>query len=91
MKEKNDKLLTKVIAIPGDISSPGLGISLNDRYVLQKEVNIVFHVAATVNFNEKLKRAIAINVSGTQEILQLSKEMSNLKVSRFYLCLIIDN
>jgi len=32
-------------------------------------------------FDEKLKLALAINVSGTKEMLALSKEMENLKVS----------
>ncbi|GLV38346.1 waterproof [Carabus blaptoides fortunei] len=44
-----------------------------------KNVNIVFHMAATVNFIEKLRIATAINVRGTLESLLLAKEMLNLK------------
>lgn len=43
------------------------------------KVNIVFHLAATVRFTEKLKTATAVNVSGTYEVLKLCKAMKNLK------------
>ncbi|GJQ86870.1 hypothetical protein Trydic_g13283, partial [Trypoxylus dichotomus] len=42
-------------------------------------VNIVFHLAATVNLSEKLKTAASINVTGTYELLKLCKAMKNLK------------
>lgn len=79
LKEKSDKFHSKVIPIAGDVSSQGLGISLYDRQLLQREVDVVFHVAATVNFNEKLKLSAAINLNGTKEMLELCKEMENLK------------
>lgn len=40
---------------------------------------MVFHVAATVNFDEKLKVAVAINIGGSHEILKMCREMKNLK------------
>lgn len=40
---------------------------------------MVFHVAATVRFDEKLKQAVAINVRGPQEIITLCRQMTNLK------------
>lgn len=43
------------------------------------QVNVIFHVAATVRFDEKLKTAVAINVKGTKEILQLGKDCCNLE------------
>lgn len=43
------------------------------------QVNIVFHVAATVRFDEKLKTAIAINVRATEEICLLAQKMPKLK------------
>lgn len=59
---------------------PGLGLSSSDRTTLTREVSIVFHVAATVRFDEKIKLAVAINVQAPKEIINLSKEMNNLKV-----------
>lgn len=59
---------------------PGLGINMADREILQKNVNIVFHVAATVRFDEKLRLALQVNVSATREIILLAREIPNLKV-----------
>ncbi|KAJ8961620.1 hypothetical protein NQ314_005910 [Rhamnusium bicolor] len=42
-------------------------------------VNIIFHVAATVRFDEKLKMATAINVRGPLDMLRLAHHMPNLK------------
>ncbi|RYA67897.1 hypothetical protein DD595_25900, partial [Enterobacter cloacae complex sp. 4DZ3-17B2] len=44
------------------------------------EVSIVFNVAATVRFDEKLKIAVAINIAGTKELLELCRQMNSLKV-----------
>lgn len=63
---------------------PGLGISHTDRELLRREVNVVFHVAATVRFDEKLKIALGINVNGTKEVVQLCKEIKNLHVSHSF-------
>lgn len=45
------------------------------------QISIVFHVAATVRFDEKLKTATAINVQGPKEIVELCKKMTNLKAA----------
>ncbi|TDG39648.1 hypothetical protein AWZ03_013930 [Drosophila navojoa] len=66
-------------AIAGDCLKPGLGLNINDRQLLIDHVNVVFHMAATVRFDEKLKRAVKINVHGTYDIMQLCKEMKYLK------------
>lgn len=66
--------------INGDIEQPGLGISTEDREKLSEEVNIIFHGAATVKFDEKLRIAVGINVLGTREVLKLAKSVKNLKV-----------
>ncbi|XP_059219207.1 fatty acyl-CoA reductase wat-like [Stomoxys calcitrans] len=65
--------------INGDCIKPQLGISYGDRLELIKNVNVVVHCAATVRFNEPLSTALQINVQGTIEILNLAKEMANLK------------
>ncbi|PSN33946.1 hypothetical protein C0J52_19348 [Blattella germanica] len=43
-----------------------------------KEVAVVFHAAATIKFNENLKVAMETNFFGTQEMVNLCKEMPNL-------------
>lgn len=70
----------------GDCTLPGLGISNIDREFLLSKVSIVFHVAATVRFDEKLKLAVTINVSASKEIIELSRRILNLKVKSLILC-----
>ncbi|XP_046742933.1 fatty acyl-CoA reductase 1-like isoform X2 [Diprion similis] len=69
----------KLVAIPGDVSVPGLGITAEDRSLLQDTVSVVFHVAATVRFTEPLRKAVDVNIEGTKAMLQLSQGMKNLR------------
>lgn len=39
----------------------------------------MFHVAATVRFDEKLKTAVPINIEATRDIINMAKEMTKLK------------
>lgn len=80
LKHERPKFYHKVSAMAGDASLPGLGLSSVDRQTLADEVNIVFHCAATIRFDEHIRTAININVLGTREIIKLAKEMNNLKV-----------
>lgn len=59
---------------------PGLGIETSDRSLLIEDVSHVFHGAATVRFDEKLRSAVATNVVGTRSVLELAREMKKLKV-----------
>ena len=42
-------------AVVGDLLEPGFGISEADHQTLKDKVSLVFHVAATVKFDEALK------------------------------------
>jgi nucleoside-diphosphate-sugar epimerase len=76
---------SKVVAICGDISQPGLALSEEDRRVLTDKVSVVFHAAATINFNASLQSAINTNLVGTKRILQLCHHMPKIKV-RIFAC-----
>lgn len=58
---------------------PGLGITSMDKQILAREVNVVFHMAATVRFDEKLKIAMQINVQACKDVMQICSEMLHLK------------
>ncbi|XP_019879594.1 fatty acyl-CoA reductase wat-like [Aethina tumida] len=73
------KFRHKVVGVAGDCSLPALGLTLHDQKTLIDEVNVIFHVAATVKFDEKLKLAVAINVRGPRDMIELSKRMKQLK------------
>lgn len=74
------KFKHRLIAIAGDCALPGLGLNDDERQILISKVNIIFHCAATVRFDENLKSAFRINISATEDILKLAKQMENLKV-----------
>ncbi|KAL2734726.1 fatty acyl-CoA reductase wat-like isoform X2 [Vespula maculifrons] len=80
LKKEQPQFEKRIVAIEGDCSLPNLGISINDRATLIREVSIVFHVAATVKFNEKMKLAADINVRSLKDAIYLSKKMPKLKV-----------
>lgn len=71
---------TKLALITGNLHEIGLGISHENEAVLTSEVEIVFHAAADVRFDESLKEAIETNVRGTREIMLLSQKIRNLNV-----------
>lgn len=81
LREEVPKFRHKIVAIAGDCGIAGLGLKLIDRFTLTTNVHIVFHAAATVRFDEKLKLSVNINVHGTKELLDLCGHMEQLKVS----------
>lgn len=71
--------LQKVVAIQGDITLPGLGISEEDEERLIEKVSVIFHSAATVKFDEELTKSVQMNIEGTRMIVDLAHKMPNLK------------
>ncbi|KAJ3639784.1 hypothetical protein Zmor_003121 [Zophobas morio] len=80
LKSKQPEFKNRVVPICGDCVTNGLGLSEGDKERLISEVNIVFHVAASVYFDEHICKAYTINCKGTENVLSLCKEMSVLKV-----------
>lgn len=80
LKHEVPKYHHKVSGVAGDCSLPGLGLSVSSREKLINEVNIIFHGAATVRFDEHIRVAVNINVQGTRELLNIARKITNLKV-----------
>lgn len=64
----------------GDIAQPLIGLNESDVAKLTENVNIVFHSAATVRFDQKLKDAANLNTLGSKRLWDLCEKMSQLKV-----------
>ncbi|XP_032515546.2 putative fatty acyl-CoA reductase CG5065 [Danaus plexippus] len=79
LREERPEALEKISPIAGDISEPKLAIKTEDEQLLAEEVSIVFHVAATIKFNEPLDVAMNVNVAGTGRVLNLAQKMKNIK------------
>ncbi|XP_043277619.1 putative fatty acyl-CoA reductase CG5065 [Venturia canescens] len=80
IRKEKPAVMKKLIAVQGDVSLENLGISKEQREYLVAEVNIVFHCAATLKLEAKLKDAIEMNTIGTASMLELAKSMKNLEV-----------
>lgn len=51
-QDKKSSLLSKIVALSGDITLPGLGLSDHDTAIVVEKVSVIFHSAATVRFDE---------------------------------------
>ncbi|XP_068621731.1 fatty acyl-CoA reductase wat-like [Battus philenor] len=80
LKEAVPKFRHKVVVIPADCEATGLGLTITDRKMLTEKVNIIFHSAATVKFDEHLRAALATNVRAPLHLLRLARDMKALDV-----------
>lgn len=72
----------KIKVLEGQLEAPNLGLRSEDKKLLVSNVNIIFHCAATLRFDEELKSAINTNTCATQKILELAKQCPKLRVSQ---------
>ncbi|KAI8512892.1 cyclin-dependent kinase inhibitor far1 [Branchiostoma belcheri] len=70
---------SKLRPITSDLLEPDLGLSQSDEELLVSKVNIVFHSAAMVKFQEHLKYSLQMNVLATQRLLGLCQKMTSLE------------
>ncbi|WP_375498713.1 amino acid adenylation domain-containing protein [uncultured Nostoc sp.] len=61
-----------VIAIPGDLEQPYLGLPSNQFEKLALQIDAIYHSAAQVNFAKPYSVIKESNVLGTQEVLRLA-------------------
>lgn len=77
--EKPD-FMNRIKVLDGCLEDPLLGLSSIDHDWTITNVNLIFHCAATIRFNEPLELAKKINIQGTEQLILLSTELKNLKV-----------
>lgn len=79
VRENDPKQLDKIKVVQGDVLEDQLGISDNDRNTLHETIDIVFHCAANVRFDQPLQQAVQFNTLGTHKMLQLAENMKKLQ------------
>ncbi|MGH8002001.1 MAG: thioester reductase domain-containing protein [Brasilonema sp.] len=62
----------RIIAIPGDLSQPCLGISTEGFEMLAANLDAVYHSAAMLNYVYPYSALKTANVLGTQEVIRLA-------------------
>ncbi|XP_060808982.1 putative fatty acyl-CoA reductase CG5065 [Amyelois transitella] len=80
LREQNPAAFKKLRLIAGDILEARLGLSPDDEKELREKCHIVFHSAACVRFDQKLKDAVHMNTTGTLRVLELAETMEKLEV-----------
>lgn len=73
-----EQMINKIIIITGDCALVGLGISESDRKLVTENCTLFYHFAATIRFDEKLKKAVELNARGTREVIKLASECKKL-------------
>jgi fatty acyl-CoA reductase len=81
LRNERPGFASQLVAIRGDITLENLGLTNENRSLIEKKVSVVFHCAANVRFDQKLKNAVRYNTLGTQRVLKLAEHMDNLDVS----------
>src|SRR3954447_12542375 len=66
----------RAIAVRGDVMRPGLGMAPRRRAELAETVDEVVHGAASVSFSLPLSESRAINVCGTENILDFAERVA---------------
>lgn len=60
LQEEQPGFADKIVAVSSDLTQPELNLSKEDQSVLTENVDVVFHCAATIRFNEPLKSVRSI-------------------------------
>lgn len=78
VRQQDEGLLSKVIAVDGDIEEVNLRLSDADLTRIRQQVSVVFNVAATVRFNEPLKKAVRTNIISLRNVVEVCRSISKL-------------
>lgn len=79
LKQQSEDIFKKIVPIEGDVGEEHLGISPENRAILVRNVNVVLHSAATLDFHESLKPTVQVNLLGTRRIMELCAECNDLQ------------
>lgn len=71
--EQAPEILKKVVAIPGDLTTEHLGLSVRDRWMLLDKVHQILHIGASTDFGAPIDVSRRYNVEGTKRVLDLAE------------------
>ncbi|XP_023220295.1 uncharacterized protein LOC111622181 [Centruroides sculpturatus] len=74
----NPEITDKVKCIEGDLTCENLGISSCHMNLITKNVSVVFHLAASVKFDESFRDSFVNNVETTKNVVEICRRMKNL-------------
>lgn len=68
----------RIRLVEGDVTRPGLGLDAADRAALQADLDEVYHLAAVYDLAVPREPALAVNLEGTRNVLDLAAGCPNL-------------
>ena len=74
------RIAGRVVAVPGDLAAPGLGLSEEDFDRLARTVDVIHHPGGLVNFIYPYSHMRPANVEGTREIIRMAARHRNIPV-----------
>ncbi|KIZ01368.1 Fatty acyl-CoA reductase 1 [Monoraphidium neglectum] len=79
MVRDKPELLSKVVALPGDLGRPRLGLSTSEVDALASEVDIIIHAAADIRLEAPIQETLRANYMGTRRVLELATQLPRLR------------
>ncbi|KAJ8664214.1 hypothetical protein QAD02_005251 [Eretmocerus hayati] len=79
LRKQNPNFERKVTAMKGQVDLEKCGLSEVDLSILKREINIIFHGAANVMFNAKIRTSLQVNVLGVKNMLEMASEFHRLE------------
>lgn len=71
------EVMKKIYPVWGEISEKNLGLNEEQFFYVIKNAQIVFHFAASLKLEATLRHNVLINLTGTQNVMNLAKQMEN--------------
>lgn len=69
---------SKVIAVAGELTFANCGMSEKDLQFMKENTDVIIHCAAVVDFNERMDRAVELNIMGAGRLLDIAKQCPRL-------------
>lgn len=79
LRREQPNFAEKVVPVPGELTAEGLGLSQEMKEYLAPRVSIVFHIAATIKFTERLRLAVKLNVLAVKRVVEFCKSLQTCK------------
>lgn len=74
----------KIVPLNGDVNTDNLGLEPTTINKLASEVDIVFHLAATLRLEANLKDALEQNTKGTIRMIEVCRKFKNLQAFLYF-------
>lgn len=84
LRSAQPNAFNKVVLLNGDVNTENLGLESTAINKLATEVDIVFHLAATLKLEANLKDAIEHNTKGTIRLLEMCRKIKNLQALLYF-------